>query len=64
MPKIHCSISLSDNIRLLRKIKFFQLKSKDLQFKRKKEWMDSASKDCFSIKKNSVLTGVHDKINY
>lgn len=64
MPKIHCSISLSDNIRLLRKIKFFQLKSKDLQFKRKKEWMDSASKDWFSIKKNAVLTGVHDKINY
>lgn len=51
MPKIHCSISLSDNIRLLRKIKFFQLKSKDLQFKRKKEWMDSVSKDWFSIKK-------------
>ena len=64
MPKIHCSISLRDNIRLLRKIKFFQLKSKDLQFKRKKEWMDSASKDWFSIKKNSVLTGVNDKINY
>ena len=64
MPKIHSSISLSDNIRLLRKIKFFQLKSKDLQFKRKKEWMDSASKDWFSIKKNSVLTGVNDKINY
>lgn len=61
MPKIHCSISLSDNIRLLRKIK---LKSKDLQFKRKKEWMDSVSKDWFSIKKNAVLTGVHDKINY
>ena len=64
MPKIHCSISLSDNIPLLWKIKFFQLKSKDLQFKRKKEWMDSVSKDWFSIKKNAVLTGVHDKINY